>query len=249
MGFKRLVDASVNSQGERDGILYSLREINEAVNDRSLFHVDDQDARLQNFEVRSFSDLIVRFRPLGEDGDQEFAVFREVLDLCFAQSRLLQRGILVRGGMTIGPLYYDELHVFGPGLVRAYELESHLAVYPRIITEFSLGQNFTKYRIKEGGYPYVEADSDGIPFLSYISPNTSYFAKEINSSALRQIHAAIELNLRETQSIVASDRQKLLWVCGKFNKLIEQLASDTNADREWLNGLHINPELHGNDLA
>lgn len=46
---------------------------------------------------------------------------------------MLSRGILVRGAITIGNLFHDDHTVFGPALIDAYELESQVALYPRII--------------------------------------------------------------------------------------------------------------------
>lgn len=55
----------------------------------------------------------------------------------FVQSLLLQYGLLLRGGIAVGKLYHDGEIVYGPGLVKAYELESKLAIYPRIIMDSS----------------------------------------------------------------------------------------------------------------
>jgi hypothetical protein len=46
---------------------------------------------------------------------------------------LLSGGILTRGAIARGPTFHDKRIIFGEGLTRAYELERHAAVYPRII--------------------------------------------------------------------------------------------------------------------
>lgn len=241
LGFKRMVEESTANPGVRDEIFRSLREINEVVRDRGVRDLNERE-QIDDFEVRSFSDLIVRFRPLTGEIDREFAIFREVLDLCFAQASLLERGTLIRGGMTVGNLHYDDAHVFGPGLLRAYELENRLAIYPRIITELGFSRNFQRFT--NGDFPFIEEDSDGTPYLSYLSPNTFYSFGTIASASLRHAQAAIKLNLQETRPECAADRQKLLWVCGKFNKMIEELVSIDKRDREWHENWLINPGLH-----
>ncbi|WP_248928667.1 hypothetical protein [Paenibacillus hamazuiensis] len=55
----------------------------------------------------------------------------------FTQSLLSQHGLLLRGGIAVGKIYHDNDIVYGPGLVKAYELESKIAVYPRIVMGFS----------------------------------------------------------------------------------------------------------------
>jgi hypothetical protein len=47
----------------------------------------------------------------------------------------LAGGFLIRGGLTVGPIYHDNVSVFGPALNRAYELESQIANVPRIVVD------------------------------------------------------------------------------------------------------------------
>ncbi|KLT69620.1 hypothetical protein [Flavobacterium sp. ABG] len=49
------------------------------------------------------------------------------------QILLLQKGIFTRGAITIGSYYSDENIIFSGGLVEAYNLESKVANYPRVI--------------------------------------------------------------------------------------------------------------------
>ncbi len=45
------------------------------------------------------------------------------------------KGFLMRGGIAVGDLIHGEDVVFGPALNRAYELESKIAVYPRVVVD------------------------------------------------------------------------------------------------------------------
>ncbi|MDO7874312.1 hypothetical protein Q5H93_06175 [Hymenobacter sp. ASUV-10] len=49
------------------------------------------------------------------------------------QSMLMEQGYLTRGGITIGSYYSDENMIFSGGLVEAYQLESKVAKFPRVI--------------------------------------------------------------------------------------------------------------------
>ncbi|WIV13644.1 hypothetical protein [Proteiniborus sp. MB09-C3] len=51
----------------------------------------------------------------------------------FTQTLLSQYGLLLRGGIAVGKLYHDSEVVYGPGLVKAYELEDKVSIYPRTI--------------------------------------------------------------------------------------------------------------------
>lgn len=45
------------------------------------------------------------------------------------------RGFYIRGGVAVGDIIHDDEVVFGPGLNRAYELESKIAKFPRIVVD------------------------------------------------------------------------------------------------------------------
>jgi hypothetical protein len=80
----------------------------------------------------NFSDLIVNVLPFEEYKAHEYfyPIFEFLRLLGFYQWEMVQQGIFVRGGITIGDIYTDEGVIFGPALVRAYELESQLARWP-----------------------------------------------------------------------------------------------------------------------
>lgn len=56
-------------------------------------------------------------------------------------------GWLVRGGITIGDFYIDDMFVWGAALVKAYELEEKIAVYPRVILDEKNQKQDKKYRL------------------------------------------------------------------------------------------------------
>jgi hypothetical protein len=57
------------------------------------------------------------------------------------QSSLALLGFWIRGAVTIGDLLHDSTSVFGPTLNRAYELESQLAIYPRVLVDDSIPED------------------------------------------------------------------------------------------------------------
>ena len=76
----------------------------------------------------SFSDNIVLSGPVN---DLTLAAFKVLLSDYQLSSAVL--GFLTRGAVTVGDICHDREVVFGPALNRAYELESTVAKYPRII--------------------------------------------------------------------------------------------------------------------
>lgn len=89
-----------------------------------------EDARAQfaamDFRSQVFSDCTV----LSQRGTFLVPLFLSVAQLAMA---LLDLGVLIRGGVSLGPLYHDAGVVFGPALVEAYHLESRCAKFPRIL--------------------------------------------------------------------------------------------------------------------
>lgn len=91
-----------------------------------------------------FSDSVVRIRyaPNYEksnacDGLYMCILEKELISLAEIQFELLKKGILIRGGITIGNISYNSQtnQLFGKAMNRAYELESKIANYPRIVID------------------------------------------------------------------------------------------------------------------
>lgn len=54
-------------------------------------------------------------------------------DIIEAQANCVANGIFLRGGISIGPYYFDNNILLSPALIRAYKLETDRATYPVII--------------------------------------------------------------------------------------------------------------------
>jgi hypothetical protein len=80
--------------------------------------------------LTSFSDNVVISLPF------DLETLPTVLEgLAKAQLGMAMWGFFIRGSVTIGDIHHDDRTVFGPALVRAYELESCHADTPRIILD------------------------------------------------------------------------------------------------------------------
>lgn len=72
----------------------------------------------EDTEVLSFSDSVVRVRPV-ESSSVYDALLYEVQDIAAAQWSLLEAGMLIRGGVTVGDVATGPGRVFGPAFIRA----------------------------------------------------------------------------------------------------------------------------------
>src|SRR5262249_8589289 len=69
---------------------------------------------------------------------------------------LLAKGLLIRGGIAKGPLYHDDSIVFGPALIEAYQLETGVAKFPRVILSRDVYADFRHYREHTEASEYFE---------------------------------------------------------------------------------------------
>src|SRR5260370_20398689 len=187
--------------------------------------------------VRQCSELIARIVPLpartlNNGSTEPVNLFEEILhegiDLAAAQCSLLEEGILVRGGLTLGELYWEGNQIFGPALVRAYDLERQLAHHPRIVVDSEIIQNLAP-KPKTSFFSwdtYFRQDFDGVWFVDYLSyfvamsaPNI-HFDREGYSSHFEDFRAFLiqELSGREA---ISSRRSKYLWLSTYYNSVIK----------------------------
>lgn len=117
--------------------------------------------------ITTFSDNVVLSHDIDEAGTL-------VARLALMQLVAAGAGFWIRGGITAGKIIHKQTCVFGPALNRAYELESKIAIYPRIVVdECLLG--------KLGVYGSVVANENG---LHFIDPFTPQFFRSVEKNAV-----------------------------------------------------------------
>jgi hypothetical protein len=91
--------------------------------------------KIPDEDFANFSDLSLTSIPLRRPSQvPRGKVFFQLMHLVHAQSSLISdEGIVIRGGVTVGKIVKSYGQLYGPAVVRAYELESQIARYPRII--------------------------------------------------------------------------------------------------------------------
>ena len=142
LGFRNLVQSA---SGGDDGLMESL---NKVLRDFSFFEQtiseDFRAAMLPEFplpkkgftETESgiratvFSDNIVISAHCTSMG-----AWQVIVDASSVINSLIRQGIFCRGGVSVGRLVHEDSALFGPGLIAAYDLESKVAVYPRVLVE------------------------------------------------------------------------------------------------------------------
>ncbi|MCF8224266.1 MAG: hypothetical protein K9J30_00155 [Bacteroidales bacterium] len=122
-------------------------------------------------KVSQFSDSIfISFNP-----DDEPREFNYLLgELLYLHIELAKHNILIRGGISYGPLVHTDDIIFGPALVQAYQLESRAANSPRIILPQSVYEKDSEFNNlflnKESEFQLEELldlDEDDFYYLDY----------------------------------------------------------------------------------
>jgi hypothetical protein len=129
-------------------------------------------------KVSTFSDNMVVSLPV-----IEVNVVHLLTTLGAFQIASVGGGFLVRGGVTVGKIHHDELSVFGPALNRAYEIESQIAVVPRIVVDenvFENGFHIPFFMRQEQGIRFIDPFST--KFVDIVSSPDREDAKDIYSS-------------------------------------------------------------------
>lgn len=232
LGFKNIIANSVADKLETSssfrkldvaGIHAALRAI-----DRAVKHSDSTFGGSLNTskQVTQFSDSIV----ISYLMEERSAVFDMLYDIFFLQIELVQRGILVRGAITSGPLFHDANTIFGPALVEAAELEK-LALYPRVILHQEIidkgrrnnAAHHTSDDEEKSIRSLLKQDLDGMYYIDYFSPGPGGFDE--GWDGLYEYLVSLRENVRRLSYLTKNPslRLKHSWMRQKFNEVALQL--------------------------
>jgi hypothetical protein len=173
-------------------------------------------------QATAFSDCIVI-----SDTNKDSEVGRVLSDVAILSGFLLRNDILCRGAIATGLTVHDDRVLFGIGVINAYEIETQVAFYPRIVIQDDLIQRVTGFL-----YPNLKRDSDGIWFIDIfgqlpkIEGNSLGLLlsnkppiKEPDINAFQRARDFIIRSLDETRSDLRRCI-KYRWLANQFNEAI-----------------------------
>lgn len=121
-----------------------------------------------------FSDTLVLASPVLRPDDEESSIGGLVIQAAWLQLNLIAEGFFVRGGLGFGQFHIRDGLIFGPALVEAYDLESVVAVHPRVVlgrhAERSQREDLRHYGRPEDSpqHTLLCRDADGWTFINYL---------------------------------------------------------------------------------
>lgn len=203
-----------------------------------------KDARLiSQAYAQSVSDAIVRIRPY-KTTYRDGALVHGILDLLHAQIELINLGVLVRAGLTVGDAYVSpngKGPMFGPAMVRAYEIESQEAVYPRIvIDDDALERHKLDPLLRSDNNSLAEErkllrlllaiGDDGTRYIDYLNAAAEFDGPSLYLGFL-QTHAQL-IRAGKVESANRSVRRKYEWLAVYHNKQIDGMRKAVLSNRQ-----------------
>lgn len=245
LGFKDIVKQSETESTKIDliySVLKYLKDWEKTENWDLKFLEIEEDAQkkgVSNFDLRgktnttSFSDSIVVSVQVDNNVNEMASAL--IINLAYIGTVLLQKGILFRGGLTIGNvIHIDNGTVFGQGLIDAYMLETRCAKFPRIVLSDKLLKELNyPLETKRNRYPYhqyLDRFDDGhVGFhqLIYYQVIESWteMIPELLTESLRKVRKIIVIGL-DSSFEKPEVFEKYTWLKDQYNKLI--IISDFN---------------------
>ena len=226
LGFRALVEKE------------SEREIVEVLRLFKRHSTPDQGAAT-TYEVgfTHFSDSVVRTTNIMSKANAALPIgllWNELFDLLCLQISLIERGVLIRGGVTINKVVHGDGFLFGPGMNRAYGLESKVACYPRIVLDrhvLPLMREAAALRYRDHS-PRMEEEylgemlsvaSDGHVFVDYLKGAAANAEDVASYASFLRIHRDIIL-ARYAAETDRHVRRKVRWLAGYHNETVARMA-------------------------
>lgn len=202
------------------------------------FQAPQENSELSSsFIITYFSDSIVFSIKSTHTSDllEVFEILKRI------QIKLIDKGILLRGGIVQGKVIHTEEMILGPAMINAYDLESKSALYPRI----TIDPNIIHELFDEHGNSFSEhdfrktfmIDFDNTYYVDYFTDIRFYSYDEKNYySNLRNL---IRNGVRRADIGI---RMKYLWMLNKFSggKPSYVRAMKYNGDDDIKDGLGFN---------
>jgi hypothetical protein len=196
-------------------------------------------AEMYEIDFLTFSDSTIRSIHINSETNKKHRLgifFHELHDLVFAQANMVDKGYFVRGGVTVGDICIDGQMVFGPAIVKAYRLESEFAVYPRIVIDPALFDEFERSELlrnkrhdleTERAYiaDLVRRDSDGLYFVDYLKAILQNL-DEYQDIAYLSTHKERILEAAESHMGLNKIAAKSLWAATYHNTVINELSDE-----------------------
>ncbi|WP_026828213.1 hypothetical protein [Exiguobacterium artemiae] len=191
---------------------------------------NDAEKERMGKEITVFSDSIVISYPVEQKGSAFFLI----LDVVHIQLDMMQKGILMRGGLTVGKLCHNDNIVYGPAMIKAYELETNVAIYPRVVVSQNIleiaainaSPQHTPKEELQWVMSMLDIDRDGQFYVDFLSQGQEANDHATYIDALYNIRKLIVDELSDDPRPPV--RMKYEWLKSRFNTIVENVLKETD---------------------
>ena len=174
---------------------------------------------MADIKVRIFSDNMV----IAQECAPQFDIQESLNILIFSahiQAHALLDGTLIRGAIAVGNFYIDDMMIYGEALVRAHELESKIAIYPRIVIDRKIVETSLKPATNMLSGRLSIQDFDGEWIANFVATLAGW---EDRTKSIKLLIGAREkiLELFKSPAPDTKVQQKYDWLAIKFNELCD----------------------------
>lgn len=240
LGFRELIDKSKAEE---------VKAVLEFVHKFAKPEIEDEEDYSFDAEAISFSDSVIRVRKIEKGLNSKYPlglVYYELNDLLLAQMMLIYDGVLLRGGIAYGDIYFDGEHIYGSALNQAYELEDYYSVYPRIVLSPGLIEEVkVNHLLKDEDRThqqeldliknYILQGEDGLWFLNYIDIRNLVDLDRLPDYLLA--HKKIICEGAQRFSYMSKRLSKYLWMAKYHNDFVQAFSDEFfthfNAERKF----------------
>lgn len=233
LGFKEIVKSNEKSKDNK--VIYELQNAFEQAYKKSIILTQgwldgmnelDKDIISTNIKHRQFSDNIYFSYDFKDDNsDFELAVYIVTIMAAYYQRIMLEKGFYVRGGISVGTVYFDDYMIFSNALIKAYDIETKIAKYPRIVIDDNVLKQLNKIAkrniIKVMFPKLIVKDWTGLAFLN------PFKIIEFVQSMMTEVPEVIE----ELNKIATVNPQILEMVAGLEPDISDQALTELVYDR------------------
>ena len=224
LGFASMVQRMDKSGDDYNTLMYALKKI------KKYQEFAGSEITVQSkLEISVFSDCItISCKPKH--------IFSILWSCGYLFGDLLFSGIALRGGIATGKLHHTNGIIFGEGLIEAYNIETKVAIYPRIVISSE-----AKELLPVGANKFIKQDSDGLFYLNSfafhpVPPGADMLLSDGYNPRveyLRQVQKHIETNI--ASAVKLDHKAKWNWLATQYNNALDVERSDLGGELEKIN--------------
>ena len=151
--------------------------------------------------------------------------------------------VFIRGALTFGEAVHTANEVYGPAIIRAYELERDVAVFPRVIIDPIIFVNFetqstlrARHHNRKSDREYlmnlITCGEDGVWFVDYLrAAQTESDDPDMYPNFIAK-HKRMILRALGSQTVLTKVMHKYMWLASYHNKTVKSIGEEVWARYE-----------------